>query len=54
MRHPASLSKALPRHDHQLYGPSTSGCSNRKLSTQPASSNEPTHARSSGRKPAFF
>src|SRR4051812_12106999 len=33
MRQPASLSNALPRHDHHEYGPATSGCSTRTTST---------------------
>ncbi len=54
MRQPASLSKALPRHDHQLYGPGPSGCRRRITSTQPDSSRSVSHCRSLGRKPAFL
>ncbi len=36
MRQPVSLSKALPRLDHQVYGPSISPWNRRPTSTQPS------------------
>ena len=50
MRQPASLSKARPRQDHQLYGPATSGCTLRTTSTQPDSMSSVSHRRSEGRE----
>src|SRR6266545_657206 len=54
MRQPASLSKALPRQDHQEYGPGPSPPKRRPRSTQPESNKRSIHARSSGRKPLFL
>ena len=70
MRQPVSLSKALPRLDHHVYGPSISPWNRRPTSTQPspvpvdpstpvtcspaAPRKRSKYARSRGRKPAFF
>jgi hypothetical protein len=54
MRQPASLSNALPRHDHHEYGPATSGCNSRTTSTQPDPNSSVSHCLSTGRNPDFF